>query len=508
MKIGIFVCIVLIASFIPATDIIGDNIWQMKENQISLGNGDADVPAWEVGNYWTYNMGISYEASGASADITLHLKFEVTEVGSENYILTFNGGMTGSISLAGIIEGNIQNAVIGGKADIGKSNLAIEKVYDVHIEGEIKRQMVTNPFWADLGVKQNVTPVVSPYNFPINVNETWTVPVMTFWLYVNGEVSLAIPYTIDYDFPVYIAEHGLTCTAKETITVPAGTYRDAFHVSGIGSQYEFWYSPAASNVIKAVYNNIRMWYNESLYWDLNELSAGLTDTNLKPPNEPPYQPGNPNPANGSDNVDVNTHLSWTGGDPDGNPVVYDVYFGTDSNPPSVATGQSSMTYDPGALNYNTTYYWRIVAFDNHNHSTTGSTWTFTTTASVNNPPDKPSRPSGPTSGNIGTSYSYSSSTTDTDGDQVYYLFDWADGTTSGWLGPYDSGQTVNASHTWSETDNYSIKVKAKDTNGAESEWSDPLVVSMPMIYQFHIQKILNNLHNWLLLMARIFSPYI
>ena len=97
----------------------------------------------------------------------------------------------------------------------------------------------------------------------------------------------------------------------------------------------------------------------------------------------------------------------------------------------------------------------------------------------NNPPNKPSKPSGPTSGKAGTSYTYSTSTTDPDGDQVYYWFDWGDGTNSGWLGPYNSGQTVSASHTWSERGSYEIKVKAKDTNGAESEWSDPLPITMP-----------------------------
>ncbi|RLF30793.1 MAG: hypothetical protein DRJ99_01480 [Thermoplasmata archaeon] len=97
----------------------------------------------------------------------------------------------------------------------------------------------------------------------------------------------------------------------------------------------------------------------------------------------------------------------------------------------------------------------------------------------NKPPNKPNKPSGPTSGKAGTSYTYSTSTTDPDEDQVYYWFDWGDRTNSGWLGPYNSGQTVGASHTWSEKGSYDIKVKAKDTNDAESDWSDPLPITMP-----------------------------
>ena len=61
------------------------------QSGISLSFGGADVPTWESGNYWTYNLNLSYETSGASADLKLNdLHFEVTAVGSENYTLTFN----------------------------------------------------------------------------------------------------------------------------------------------------------------------------------------------------------------------------------------------------------------------------------------------------------------------------------------------------------------------------------------------------------------------------------
>lgn len=97
----------------------------------------------------------------------------------------------------------------------------------------------------------------------------------------------------------------------------------------------------------------------------------------------------------------------------------------------------------------------------------------------NDPPVKPSVPSGKTSGKAGTEYTYTSSTTDPEGDDLYYLWSWGDGTDSGWLGPYSNGETSSASHTWDEQSSYEIKVKAKDTNGGESEWSDPLPISMP-----------------------------
>jgi len=94
-------------------------------------------------------------------------------------------------------------------------------------------------------------------------------------------------------------------------------------------------------------------------------------------------------------------------------------------------------------------------------------------------PNKPSKPSGPSSGSPGTEYTYSSSVTDPEGDDVYYWFDWGDGSNSGWLGPFSSGTGTTASHSWDSKRTYSIKVKAKDDGGHVSVWSDPLSVSMP-----------------------------
>jgi agmatine deiminase len=102
---------------------------------------------------------------------------------------------------------------------------------------------------------------------------------------------------------------------------------------------------------------------------------------------------------------------------------------------------------------------------------------------VNAPPEKPSRPIGPTPGRTKVQYTYKSNTTDPDGDRVYYKWDWGDGTTSSWLGPYDSGVTAEAKHAWNQQGTYEIKVKSKDIFGVESGWSDPLSVTMPLNQQ-------------------------
>jgi len=91
-------------------------------------------------------------------------------------------------------------------------------------------------------------------------------------------------------------------------------------------------------------------------------------------------------------------------------------------------------------------------------------------------PEKPEQPSGPTGGIIEVEYTFSTSTIDPDGDQVYYLWNWSDGTISDWLGPYDSGETALTSHSWTDAEMYNITVKAKDIHNVTSDWSDPLTI--------------------------------
>ena len=98
--------------------------------------------------------------------------------------------------------------------------------------------------------------------------------------------------------------------------------------------------------------------------------------------------------------------------------------------------------------------------------------------SSNSPPEIPDIPSGTTEGEVGIEYDFSSNTTDPEGDNIFYLFDWGDGADSDWLGPYSSGDTCTASHSWSNPGICYVKVKAKDTNDRQSGWSDSLSVNM------------------------------
>jgi hypothetical protein len=96
-------------------------------------------------------------------------------------------------------------------------------------------------------------------------------------------------------------------------------------------------------------------------------------------------------------------------------------------------------------------------------------------------PSTPEQPTGATSGRIYMEYTYRTSTTDLDNDEVYYK--WSTGeNVSEWLGPYKSGESVYFKHSWNTKGSYQIKAKAKDVQGLESDWSDPLPISMPYSY--------------------------
>jgi hypothetical protein len=119
--------------------------------------------------------------------------------------------------------------------------------------------------------------------------------------------------------------------------------------------------------------------------------------------------------------------------------------------------------------------------DNSNGIDAGSAYVFTR-EDANQPPSTPII-TGPSDGTIKVAINYTFSTIDPDGDQVHYLIDWGDGTNSGWIGPYFSGEEITQAHIWSKKGDYTIKTKAKDNNGAESEWGE-LPVTMP--YAYHL----------------------
>ncbi len=105
------------------------------------------------------------------------------------------------------------------------------------------------------------------------------------------------------------------------------------------------------------------------------------------------------------------------------------------------------------------------------------------------PPDTPIL-DGPSRGKVGISYNYTAVSNDPDNDAVYYWIEWDDGTTTGWLGPYPSGQTISITHTFTKKGSYEIRCQAKNTHNATSSWGT-LKVIMPVSFGTQIQSLWN-----------------
>ncbi|NJC26884.1 T9SS type A sorting domain-containing protein [Neolewinella antarctica] len=110
--------------------------------------------------------------------------------------------------------------------------------------------------------------------------------------------------------------------------------------------------------------------------EVSESVDAMTDDG----NAVPDVASDPSPADEAVDVNPQSDLGWTGGD---NTVDYEIFFGTSTTPPSVAT-QTATNYQP-ELAENTTYYWRIES-RNQNGSVSTPTWRFTTGSSNNDFP--------------------------------------------------------------------------------------------------------------------------
>ena len=178
-------------------------------------------------------------------------------------------------------------------------------------------------------------------------------------------------------------------------------------------------------------------------------------------NNPPYPPSNPIPADGENNVDHIVNLSWTGGDLDNDDMVtYDVYFGTTVTPPKVWENISSKFTNNISLKFNTKYYWRIVAWDNHKASTLGNLWNFNTR--YNNPPNRPTCIYQKRNDEVVVC------TTDPDGHKVRYGVSWEnDKTINEWTAFHNSGKNVKIDCNGRTG---IIGVIAEDEYGAQSAW--------------------------------------
>ena len=226
------------------------------------------------------------------------------------------------------------------------------------------------------------------------------------------------------------------------------------------------------------------WANDGTYEvkakakDINNAESGWSESHTIVINNPPNTPLAPTgPDSGS--PDTPYYFAAATFDPDGDQVCYkfDWGDGSESNWTSfVDSGSAAGEYH--SWSSKGIYEAKVKAKD-ANEAESG--WSEAHTIIINNPPNIPSAPSGPDSGTPGTSYDFTATTTDPDGDQVAFKFDWGDGSECDWTSFVASGASTSASHSWANDGTYQVKAKAKDSNDAESGWSEThqIVTSRP-----------------------------
>jgi hypothetical protein len=145
------------------------------------------------------------------------------------------------------------------------------------------------------------------------------------------------------------------------------------------------------------------------------------------------------------------------------------------------------------MNYDCTLF-----FDDHEYY---SIYFQTLDISFGTEDESPDPPviSGPPSGRIDTEYTYEFSTIDYQNDSVYIMIDWGDDEITNWIGPLDSGDSIQRNHSWSVGDSYALRAKAKDDHGTESLWAN-FEISMTKNKQISM-----NLFDFLSNYIRIFS---
>ena len=117
------------------------------------------------------------------------------------------------------------------------------------------------------------------------------------------------------------------------------------------------------------------------YWRVDEVNEAHTDSPWQGEVWSfwiPFKTGyNPVPVDGAQFEQTNAGLSWGEGM---NAIMQSVYFGIDADEVTNATGaptQMVNTFDPGPLESDTTYYWRVDTF-NGAEWVTGPLWSFKT----------------------------------------------------------------------------------------------------------------------------------
>lgn len=512
---------------------------------MNRGSSDmAELPEWSLGSFWIYDMHFDFVLSevfginGMDPDKGItNMRVEVVDINenTDEYTLDINGDLLAQLEIFGIGFGTYE-ADVEGVAHIEMSTLAI-KDFEFSASGEYKL-LITRQTDVTLGM--TFTPPFDFFDFPIDPKEDpWSADT-----YANlyGHIFVDGLYDDDFSAEGPFENETISFVKQEEVTVPGGTF-DSFLISGSmgpshGGWSKLWYSPDAKYLVK-VDEKIKEWEGVDAELDLSLQATNcnanaildVTIHRVKMLDDIEVLPEYPG-ADWSYRLSIDDGENWIheindeyshNEDDHTEDVIYQVNLyitlpritikvwdrdfwsgddladvsswvggGVDNQIPDWDCAMFHCKYDiiEDKLVDNDT-----VIIDDGYITTSGEYLPDGSTSVDENDakvwfiisddyerPKKPNRPQGPTSGKPGEKYTYTTSAANPNENQRFYKWSWGDGTYSDWLGPYNADETIEASHAWAEKGTYEVRVKAKDVYDVESNWSDSLPVTMPVIY--------------------------
>ena len=204
-------------------------------------------------------------------------------------------------------------------------------------------------------------------------------------------------------------------------------------------------------------------------------SEGIVYINIDNVNDPPYAPVYLYPNEGQTDLETDLTLYWTGGDPEGDNVTYEVVIAINNGNSFSEKNITEESFRLDNLDYNTKYFWKVIATDEYGASTEGALWNFTTrnapidqggaqTGGASSPGETNAAPIAdasagePYQGFIDEAMTFDATNSyDPNGEIVEYYWDFGDGSNQ-------LGEIVT--HSFSRTGVFLVTLKVTDNDGA------------------------------------------
>jgi hypothetical protein len=459
----LFVCV----SITPAMGTFSQNHRIVSSNNnVSMKTNEGDIPTWYTGDQWTYMVSpLSFSSPNGSFDGSIE-NFRQTVVGivDDTYKIDISGDINGDIAVNGF-SGELTGDIVG-TSYVRVSDLG-QETSEIHSQGTITYMWI--PFDYEMNLYTSSSPALEVYDFPFNVGEQWQLSGVTT---VAGSFTIQGVFDQSFDENQFIDET-VECIQLEQISVPAGSY-ECYKIGRESSLS--WFSTDVGNMVKTTIDQS----GENMTMQLVMTLQSFTHVN-----QPITVSEEISPAVGAPGVSVvvsGQAISTGSGEPVQNGAI-------SINIPS--TGESYSTTTNSAGYYSRTIEALTILDDTPSGREAGSdgiivkctsnglfgyrVQTFTTIQDT-----APATPSiqGPTEGKPKVEYSYYIMTVDPEGDEIFYYVDWGDSTNLSWFGPFASDENVSLSHTFTKKGSYTIRVQARDSYYAVSDWGT-LQVTMP-----------------------------